>query len=148
MEINIDELIEQSLSKESNKGKWEVVVEGDTNDADYVYKRLNYDDDGFKEEGLPLVLIFRKILNKHLYDFDWSDDVLLPGDFIPYHVHSIDGVEVHCGEKEFDIDVINDEDAREIVKKFLKSDLYSYEEWEDDFVEGILNDLYPVVIKK
>lgn len=135
-----------SVKKVKPKKHYVVKIEADVNDADYVNNEFEYDDDGFKEEGLPIALICYYILGDHLDEHESVESIL--DEFLPYTsyawAHTVSDIDVTCNGEVFKLSSIDEKEARKIVKEYLSSsEVAGYHDLEEEDISKMLDDLFP-----
>ena len=139
MSKNFDEDYDKTIEGALKDGDkiWTMIVEGDLNDADYGYIAMLYNDKDFKEEGLPVSIIFNSIQGEYLSEHDWINEALM--DYIPRSdaswAHTINSVKVYKNGRELNLNKIDADVAAEAVRRFLNGFL------EDEDLEEAIEDL-------
>jgi hypothetical protein len=148
MDLDIDRIIRKGLRAPKSGKDWLVIVESDVNDGDYIKRTVEYDNDEFKKEGLPLVLLVSCLLNNDLEDFEeWLlsiepiyEDYIASGEY-DQSAHTFTEIKVMYNGKEFNPDLLSPEEVRSILENYLnnkKEDFYEYD-WTDENIEDVLD---------
>jgi len=150
MNLDIDRIIRKGLRAPKSGKEWLVIVESDVNDADYIKRTVEYDNDEFKKDGLPLVLLVNCILNKRIDDYEeWLhsiepiyEDYIASNDF-DEPAHTFKSIKVMYQGKEFNPDLLSPDEVHEILKNYLeenKEEFYDYD-WTDENIEDVLYEI-------
>ena len=144
MERNTKDIISEALKPIACN--YQVIIEGIVGDIfingkAYTIEYMN--DQEFEEEGLAVALTFHYLRDEGILNIDWVNRLLM--DKIPrsnMYSHKVTNVSVTYKGQPLDLDSIDPEDAKNVIKKYFGELLgVSYEELyhicEDLFDSGL-----------
>ncbi len=141
----VKEVIRNALVPNKNT-EWVLDIKVDLNDAHYAHEKNKFSDDEFMEIGLGVAILANRLINyRHLEENEWLERGLC--DYLPYYddyvcAHTIVDVNVTRGGMILNIDNIDDEIAREIVKDYYFENIIPDYEDEECDIDEILNDIF------
>ncbi len=147
MEFDIKEIIRNALVPKQGS-EWELDIKADLNDADYSHEVTTFTDEEFLERGFAVCLLAHYLTRySHLEENEWLESALC--EYLPSNewgcAHTIYQVRVTRGGSVLQFDLIDEEIARELIRKYYLE--YVIPECEDDEDECDLDDILDTIFE-
>ena len=146
MSLDIKKIMKQAEIGYETNDKWTVKIKGYDEDFNDCKISESYDDEWFEKEGLPAAILASRLANEKFGNYLISEVYYSESDWIiPRRLYefSSEGPIVTKGKRKYDVSLISDEDAKEIIRNFLTCDIFYEGEFDEEYIEKVLNEIFP-----
>ena len=146
MKLDINEIMRKAKIELEQNECWVVTINGYDEYDNELTRSDNYDDEWFEKEGLPAALVASRLANKKFDDYLISEVYSEDSSWVipsRLYIFSSQSAQVTKGKQKYDLNLISDEDAKEIIRNFLTTDIFYEGESDEEFIEKVLNEIFP-----